>query len=63
MVMEMTIKEKLISGIALMVAILAGFGGSEYLDEDMLKDTYVCTTNDLVSYCPGNPSHVRPGLF
>ncbi|MCK5281868.1 MAG: hypothetical protein KAK00_00500 [Nanoarchaeota archaeon] len=57
--MEITIKEKLVAGMTLIVAILAGFGGSEYIDQDILEDTYVCTTNDLISYCPGNPSHIN----
>ena len=55
-----TIKTQLKIGVYLLVGILFGFGGTELLDEDMLEDVYVCTSNERLYECTGNSYSIAP---
>ena len=57
MFMEQTIKDKLKIGVYLFVGILFGLGGNEYIDEDIQKDVFVCTSNEGLYECTGNSDH------
>lgn len=53
-------EEKQLYGIIGILTILAGFGGYQYLTIDQIDNAYVCTTNENVAICTGNPSHPEP---
>ena len=55
-----TIKQKLKQGVAVLVTALLLFGGSEYLEKDMLEDVYVCTSNERLYECTGNSAYSTP---
>ena len=55
-----TIKQKLKQGVAVLVTALLIFGGSEYLEKDMMQDVYVCTSNERLYECTGNSAYSTP---
>ena len=55
-----TVKQRIQQGLTVLVTALLVFSGSEYLEEDMLEAVFVCTSNERLYECTGNPAHLEP---
>jgi hypothetical protein len=55
--------ENLVYGIIGVIAILAGFGGSQLIDEDSLDHTYVCNITEQVGVFSRMSSTMKTGYY